>query len=132
VTKTPEPSRLSAMTATRFDGSDDRYNCATSLTSTVVGETNAPHTVFMLVRITALPGAMVTVPKVMMTKEAVRKLFDEYVQRSSIVLRSCWNRNPSHEHLKTGKFAMLCFACGRHFFQGVDVTPDGAKPKSLL
>jgi hypothetical protein len=67
-----------------------------------------------------------------MTKKEARGLFEEYLRRAPLVLRSCWACNPSHEHLKSAKFAILCFACGRHYWQGVDVTPGGAAPESLL
>ncbi len=43
-------------TAARFDGSDDRYNCTTGLTNTATGGVNNSHTVFLLIRVAALPG----------------------------------------------------------------------------
>lgn len=36
--------------------------------------------------------------------------------------RSCWECNSAHEHLKRADCPIHCFACGRIFFQGVDIT----------
>lgn len=38
--------------------------------------------------------------------------------------RSCWNCNPSHEHLRDVDYVICCFACGRWFFRGVDITEE--------
>lgn len=34
------------------------------------------------------------------------------------VLRSCWECNPSHEHLKNVNRLHLCFGCGRYWIYG--------------
>lgn len=36
-------------------------------------------------------------------------------------LRSCWECNPAHEHLKEHGL-INCFECGKFFYKGIDVT----------
>jgi uncharacterized Zn finger protein len=43
---------------------------------------------------------------------------------TNFVMRSCWNCNPAHEHLKERAVVLRCFACGRVFYKGIDVTSD--------
>lgn len=37
-------------------------------------------------------------------------------------IRSCWNCNAAHEHLKESPFVVLCFTCRKFYFEGQDVT----------
>ena len=39
-------------------------------------------------------------------------------------LRSCWNCNPAHEHLKN-HLLVNCYDCGHWYYNGLDITmPD--------
>ncbi len=41
----------------------------------------------------------------------------------AIQLRSCWDCNPAHEHLRRVESSVIsCFDCGRYLFKGEDVT----------
>ena len=42
--------------------------------------------------------------------------------RKSVCMRSCWNCNPSHEHLKEEDYVIICIWCGHYFYKGVDIT----------
>jgi len=42
----------------------------------------------------------------------------------AIALRSCWNCNSLHDHLKESECIIRCFVCGNVFFKGVDVTTE--------
>lgn len=35
-----------------------------------------------------------------------------------IAMRSCWNCNSGHEHLKKAKYIFWCFECGKYFYKG--------------
>jgi uncharacterized Zn finger protein len=40
-----------------------------------------------------------------------------------LAMRSCWNCNPSHQHLKKETECVIyCFECGNYFFKGVKIT----------
>ena len=43
-------------------------------------------------------------------------------------MRSCWNCNPAHEHLKNDDpaFLFVCFDCGHWFYRGADLTTQEA------
>jgi PHP family Zn ribbon phosphoesterase len=44
-------------------------------------------------------------------------------------MRSCWNCNLAHEHLKQAEYPIRCFDCGHWYYKGVDITimePDKA------
>ena len=34
------------------------------------------------------------------------------------IIRTCWNCNPAHEHLKTYKDKLYCLSCGNVYKQG--------------
>lgn len=60
-----------------------------------------------------------------MSKEEQRRkeasiLLDESVK--NMWMRSCWNCNPAHEHLKNSELVIRCFDCGHWFYRGVDIT----------
>jgi hypothetical protein len=46
-------------------------------------------------------------------------------------MRSCWNCNPAHEHLKEAEYPFVCFECGNWFYKGFNITsnPDDPQPK---
>jgi hypothetical protein len=47
----------------------------------------------------------------------------EVAKTKEIAWRSCWNCNPSHEHLKKEKgCVILCIECGHYYYSGVDIT----------
>lgn len=46
---------------------------------------------------------------------------EEYKQRckdGEPIMRSCWNCNPAHKHLKKADYIIWCFECGRVYFEG--------------
>ena len=47
-----------------------------------------------------------------------------FADPTKLGLRSCWNCNPAHEHLKDAEYVINCFSCGHYFFEGEDVTED--------
>lgn len=55
-----------------------------------------------------------------------RKQADDYMRENgagSYAMRSCWNCNSAHEHLKDADYPILCgFGCGHWYFKGVDIT----------
>lgn len=57
-------------------------------------------------------------------KSEARKQADAWMAANAnqFALRSCWNCNPSHKHLKCVGYVINCFECGHWFFQGIDVT----------
>jgi hypothetical protein len=55
-----------------------------------------------------------------------KKLLDEHGV-SMYALRSCWNCNPAHEHLKQAEYVLRCIGCGHVFFRGEDITEGIAK-----
>jgi uncharacterized Zn finger protein len=61
-----------------------------------------------------------------MTREqaraAVAKILHE--DPTNFTMRSCWNCNEAHQHLKNRKVVLRCFACGHVFYNGVDVTEE--------
>ena len=56
-----------------------------------------------------------------MTVEEAREKAKKHMLVNGIEMRSCWNCNPAHEHLK--KHALIvCYSCGRYFYKGIDIT----------
>lgn len=50
---------------------------------------------------------------------------------TKMAMRSCWICNPAHEHFKEGEWGdwvLMCFGCGRFYFEGVDITEDAPMP----
>ena len=45
-------------------------------------------------------------------------------ESKSVCLRSCWNCNPAHEHLKESNYVIACIWCGNYFYKGVDITDN--------
>ena len=62
-----------------------------------------------------------------MTKDEARaaatKLLD--ANPNAIAMRSCWECNDCHGHLKRVDYIIRCFACGHIYYKGVDLT-EGA------
>ena len=47
----------------------------------------------------------------------------EEAKKYPVVMRSCWNCNPTHEHLKEyNDVVILCLECGNYYFKGVNIT----------
>lgn len=41
----------------------------------------------------------------------------------NLAMRSCWNCNPAHDHLKKAEYVIICaFGCGHYYYKGVDIT----------
>ena len=40
------------------------------------------------------------------------------LEKDEPALRSCWECNPAHEHLKKTDWLHLCFICGRYWILG--------------
>jgi PHP family Zn ribbon phosphoesterase len=60
-----------------------------------------------------------------MNVEEARKAATEYMKANgstSYAMRSCWNCNAAHEHLKDANCPIVCFSCGHWFFKGVQLT----------
>jgi len=45
-------------------------------------------------------------------------------ERGDFSMRSCWNCNSAHDHLKKRDHAIVCFVCGHWYFKGERITPD--------
>uniref|UniRef100_A0A6M3XGZ6 Uncharacterized protein n=1 Tax=viral metagenome TaxID=1070528 RepID=A0A6M3XGZ6_9ZZZZ len=46
-------------------------------------------------------------------------------KKYNIIWRSCWNCNPTHEHLKKSNDCVIfCLECGRYYFKGTDITEE--------
>jgi hypothetical protein len=57
-------------------------------------------------------------------REAATKLYEEH-GTSIIQMRSCWNCNEAHEHLKDPDAGVIsCFVCGHFFYDGQDITEE--------
>ena len=61
-----------------------------------------------------------------MTVEELREEAREKLAESSenMWMRSRWNCNPAHVHLKKSKLVITCFQCGHWFYKGEDITQD--------
>lgn len=42
--------------------------------------------------------------------------------RSNYAIRSCWECNAAHEHLKKCEIPLLCFGCGNWYFKGTKLS----------
>lgn len=57
--------------------------------------------------------------------EQARNLAKKYMKEHAdnpAALRSCWECNSAHEHLKTLDIPLNCFDCGKWFYKGIDIT----------
>ena len=57
----------------------------------------------------------------MNVEEARKEAEKRFEQRA---MRSCWNCNPSHEHLKNAEYPFVCFECGNWFYKGFNITVE--------
>jgi hypothetical protein len=46
------------------------------------------------------------------------RVLDPLVKLNDFALRSCWNCNPSHEHLKRVAYVIRCFECWLLYYKG--------------
>ncbi len=46
---------------------------------------------------------------------------------NDIAMRSCWDCNAAHEHLKRAEGLFVCVWCGRYFINGGFIIPIGEK-----
>jgi ribosomal protein S27E len=53
-------------------------------------------------------------------QEAAKKCLED--NDGNFAIRSCWNCNNAHEHLKNSGCLINCFSCGKWFYKGVDIT----------
>jgi len=62
-----------------------------------------------------------------MNLEEAKKEATEIIHKDStnFQLRSCWNCNGAHEHLKKSEIPIKCFECGKAFHKGFDITTYG-------
>jgi hypothetical protein len=58
------------------------------------------------------------------TKEEAREKAVQWMSanNNACAMRSCWNCNTCHEHLREVKYVIWCFECGHYFFLGIDIT----------
>lgn len=54
-----------------------------------------------------------------------KKEFDERLKKDEPVLRSCWNCNEAHKHLKKVDYIILCLWCGKMYFKGKELVIEG-------
>lgn len=47
-------------------------------------------------------------------------------------MRSCWNCNAAHEHLRQAEYVIMCFDCGHWFYKGHDLTEEARRMPNLL
>lgn len=52
-----------------------------------------------------------------MTKEELSEL----IKQKGMYLRSCWNCNPAHEHLKKSSYIVGCFICNKYYYKGKEI-----------
>jgi len=59
-----------------------------------------------------------------MNIEEARKAAKEWLREHNgeYLIRSCWNCNPAHEHLKDADYVFVCPWCGHWYYKGVDIT----------
>ena len=56
----------------------------------------------------------------MVSIEEARKRAQE--DNPTVTMRSCWNCNPSHEHLKNSDCVIMCLECGEFYYLGVKIS----------
>jgi hypothetical protein len=58
--------------------------------------------------------------------QAARDEADLYMLNGGeTAMRTCWQCNSAHDHLRTSAYPFWCFSCGRWWFKGFDITDDG-------
>lgn len=56
--------------------------------------------------------------KIKMTKEEFNKKTNELKE---LMMRSCWNCNSAHKHLKKTDYIIWCFECGKLYLKGKEI-----------
>jgi len=51
-------------------------------------------------------------------KEHCEKAIKRKLTKDEPVMRSCWNCNGSHEHLKKTKYLIYCLSCAGSYYRG--------------
>lgn len=46
------------------------------------------------------------------------KEYNKRVSKGEPALRSCWNCNSAHKHLKKADYIIYCFICGKIYYKG--------------
>ena len=59
----------------------------------------------------------------MMTREEAVKAAE--IAKAQVVMRSCWNCNGAHEHLKQATYVVWCVAgCGNYYYKGIQLNEE--------
>ena len=63
----------------------------------------------------------------MLKIETLREEALELIKKdvNNLCIRSCFDCNKAHEHLKEADFVIACFQCGKYYFKGEDITDYG-------
>jgi hypothetical protein len=49
--------------------------------------------------------------------------------KAQVIMRSCWNCNGAHEHLKQADYVVWCVAgCDNYYYKGVKLNADTEAP----
>lgn len=59
----------------------------------------------------------------------IEKLREEALTKE-IGMRSCWNCNGAHHHLKDAEYVISCLWCSKFYYKGVDITIYDENPQS--
>jgi hypothetical protein len=61
--------------------------------------------------------------------DALRAEASRSLGNSTPAMRSCWDCNAAHYHLRDTDFVIWCFCCGRYLYRGTNITTyDDAPP----
>ena len=55
------------------------------------------------------------------------KEYRERCKANEPVMRSCWNCNPAHRHLKKVDYILWCFECGKLYYKGKELVIEKEK-----
>lgn len=69
-----------------------------------------------------------TVKELTKLRTEAKKLIAKNID--NLAMRSCWDCNGAHEHLKEVDYVIICtMGCGHYYYKGVDITvPDEPTP----
>lgn len=59
--------------------------------------------------------------------QITKKEYEERCKKGEPVLRSCWNCNSAHKHLKSTDYLIYCIWCGNMYLKGKKVEILGDK-----
>jgi hypothetical protein len=54
-------------------------------------------------------------------QEFIEKKIGRKLTKLEPVLRTCWECNGSHKHLKKAKYVIYCFDCGKYWLKGKEI-----------